>query len=308
LNGSSSRYGTVCIRRAAAVRTLKRPGDWALGDSNRHTMDAILNLAGYIASHPLTRDRKLQAFRRLLRWQIESRLRREVVVPWVEGPRLAARRGMAGATGNIYCGLHEFEDMAFVLHFLRPGDLFADVGANIGSYTVLAYAVRKARSFVFEPDPITFAASSRNIALNQLDNLVRRRGCALGSRQGSVEFTVGLDTVNHVAGVTDRATRTVALDTLDRACGNERPSLIKLDVEGLKARFSVVRPKLCDDRNSTPLSQRTGRRAWSMFSMTWALPSKVMIRLHGSCGPSRAAPGAITRSLCGTRLSCNTEC
>ena len=110
-------------------------------------MDAILNLAGYIAGHPLTRDRKLRAFSRLLRWQVESRLRHEVIVPWVEGTRLAARRGMAGATGNIYCGLHEFEDMAFVLHFLRPGDFFADVGANIGSYTVLASGVCKARTW-----------------------------------------------------------------------------------------------------------------------------------------------------------------
>src|ERR1700687_3946356 len=101
-------------------------------------MDAILNLAGFIASHPLTRDRKLRAFSRLVRWQVESRLWGEMVVPWVEGTRLAARRGMAGATGNIYCGLHEFEDMAFLLHFLRSDDVFADVGANIGSYTILA--------------------------------------------------------------------------------------------------------------------------------------------------------------------------
>jgi hypothetical protein len=34
--------------------------------------------------------------------------------------------GLTGATGNIYCGLHEFEDMAFLLHFLRPRDLSAD--------------------------------------------------------------------------------------------------------------------------------------------------------------------------------------
>jgi hypothetical protein len=40
----------------------------------------------------------------------------------------------------IYCGLHEFTDMAFSLHFLSPEDLFVDVGADIGSYTVLASA------------------------------------------------------------------------------------------------------------------------------------------------------------------------
>jgi hypothetical protein len=40
---------------------------------------------------------------------------------------------MTGATQNLYCELHEYNDMAFLLHFLREEDSFADVGANIGS-------------------------------------------------------------------------------------------------------------------------------------------------------------------------------
>jgi hypothetical protein len=51
--------------------------------------------------------------------------------------RIAAMRVVSTvewiATGNLYVGLHEFEEMAFLLHFLRRGDLFADVGANVGS-------------------------------------------------------------------------------------------------------------------------------------------------------------------------------
>jgi hypothetical protein len=47
--------------------------------------------------------------------------------------RLAAGREMTRATGNIYCGLHEFADIGFVLHLLRAGDLSVDVGANIDS-------------------------------------------------------------------------------------------------------------------------------------------------------------------------------
>ena len=42
---------------------------------------------------------------------------------WIKGSKLIVRNGMTGATGNIYCGLHEFADMGFVLHLLRPGDL-----------------------------------------------------------------------------------------------------------------------------------------------------------------------------------------
>ena len=57
---------------------------------------------------------------------------------------------MTGATGNIYAGLHEFVDMAFCLHLLRSGDLFVDVGANIGSYTVLASKVAGANSVTLE--------------------------------------------------------------------------------------------------------------------------------------------------------------
>ena len=69
---------------------------------------------------------------------------------------LIANAGMAGATGNIYVGLREFEDMAFLLHLLRPDDLFVDVGANIGSFTVLASGAVGARSLAIEPIERTF--------------------------------------------------------------------------------------------------------------------------------------------------------
>lgn len=204
------------------------------GRANRS--DAVIaNTLNFIVNHPMTREKKLRAFGRLIRWQLASRLRREVVVPWVEGTRLAVRRGMTGATGNIYCGLHEFEDMAFLLHFMRPEDAFADIGANIGSYTVLASGVRRARTIAFEPDPVTFAALERNIALNGLKSLVQSRETALGAEQGKVAFTIDLDTMNRVAHDGAGSTRTVSLDTLDHALSDERPSLIKLDVEGFES-------------------------------------------------------------------------
>jgi hypothetical protein len=49
--------------------------------------------------------------------------------------------GMTGATQNIYVGLQEFVDIMLTLHFLRKGDLFLDMGANVGSYTILASGV-----------------------------------------------------------------------------------------------------------------------------------------------------------------------
>src|SRR5436309_14446309 len=95
-------------------------------------------IARFLCNHPLTRDHRTAAFLRLCRWQIESRFRREIIAPWICGSRLAARRGMKGATGNIYAGLHEFVDMAFALQFLQPDDLFMVVGETMASYPVLA--------------------------------------------------------------------------------------------------------------------------------------------------------------------------
>lgn len=99
----------------------------------------LFNLLTFVWNHPLNRGARLAAIGRVLRWQIASRLMPgPIALPFVNGTYLFATRGMTGATGNWYCGLHEYEDMSFVMHSLRSGDLFVDVGANIGSYSILA--------------------------------------------------------------------------------------------------------------------------------------------------------------------------
>lgn len=189
----------------------------------------------FIANHPLTRDRRLAGFARFAKWQIQSRLHREVEVNWIEGAKLVASNGMTGATGNIYCGLHEFADMAFLLHLLRPDDLFVDVGANIGSYTVLASAVVGAQSIAAEPDPQTMLALRRNIMVNGIAARARTIEAAIGREAGRTRFTVGLDTMNHVASDSDPQTREVPVQTLDEVLKGLSPTLIKLDVERFEA-------------------------------------------------------------------------
>ena len=195
----------------------------------------LQQIARFLSNHPLTRDHRAAGFARLCRWQIASRLRREVIAPWVGGMQLAARRGMTGATGNIYAGLHEFADMAFTLHFLRPNDLFLDVGANIGSYTLLASGVCKARAISFEPDPETMALLRRNIDLNGLHGRVVLEQAAVGAEEGEVELTTGLDTCNHVTKRNEGRTRKVLMRTLDSIAALTPPIMIKVDVEGYEA-------------------------------------------------------------------------
>ena len=129
--------------------------------------------------------------------------------------------------------------MMVLLHFLREGDLFLDIGANVGSYTVLSSGVCRANTFAFEPDPGTLQHLKRNIAINRLDALVTVFECALGAEQGEASFTVGLDTVNKIAVGGDKDVRIVRLERLDAVVAGSQPIMIKADVEG--AEESVLR-------------------------------------------------------------------
>ena len=188
----------------------------------------LLNTLSFIADHPLTRSDKLGALTRFARWQIGSRLMPgAIVVDFIDDTKLVVTPGMTGATGNIYCGLHEYEDMAFALHVLRPGDLFVDVGANVGSYTVLAGAAG-ADVLAFEPGE-RFTDLQRNVAINGMNAELRNQ--AVGAEAGTLRFTVGLDSINRAA-LDDEPFVEVPVVPLDEAVGERVPVLIKVDVEG----------------------------------------------------------------------------
>lgn len=189
-----------------------------------------------LLSHPLNRHRKVAALTRYIRWQVGSRiLPGSVAIPFVNGSQLLVAPGMAGATGNVYCGLHEFEEMAFVLHALQPGDLFFDVGANIGSYSVLA-ASRGARVVGFEPIPSAYERFRDNIAINKFEGLISPRNQGVGERAATLRFTAGLDTVNHVATQIDTSdlieVEIICLDSLMQE--TDGPTIMKIDVEGFE--------------------------------------------------------------------------
>ena len=171
---------------------------------------------------------------RVAKWQIAARLfAGPIAVPFVEKSMLFSQRGMTGATGNWYCGLHEFSEMSFVLHLIRPGEHFADIGANIGSYTVLAAGGAGARVTAVEPIPTTFAHLERNIVLNRLTEQTRICRLGLSDCNGSLKFSLELDTVNHVLSAGEVLPSVdVPVVQLDELVGDDVPLLIKIDVEG----------------------------------------------------------------------------
>ncbi|HVN92298.1 MAG TPA: FkbM family methyltransferase [Terracidiphilus sp.] len=162
---------------------------------------------------------------------MRSRLHQEIEFNWIGGQRLLLRHGMSGATGNVYVGLQEFFDMMVPLHLLRPGDLFLDIGANVGAYTILASGVCRANTHAFEPDPNTFRRLKKNVAINKLDGVVEAHNSAVGATGGEVAFTVGRDTANRIATEGDSDTRRVRMECLDAIFPGDAPIMMKLDAE-----------------------------------------------------------------------------
>lgn len=192
----------------------------------------------FIYHHPLNKGRRFAAFARWARWQVGSRLvPGAIAVTFVNDVQILVEPGMTGATGNVYAGLHEFQDMSFVLHSLRPGDLFVDVGANIGSYTLLAGGAAGAECMAIEPISSSFIRLERNVALNGLLPRVTPLNVAIGHEEGKIRFTTGLDTENHALDEKEAETcdtQEVRITTLDNVVGDLKPTLIKIDVEGFE--------------------------------------------------------------------------
>jgi FkbM family methyltransferase len=199
----------------------------------------LLSTLAFIARHPLNKGRKAQALANYFKWQIGSRLvPGQVIYKWINGSRIIICPGETGVTGNLYCCLHDFADMGYLLHVLTPDDVFVDVGANVGSYTILACAAKGAKGICFEPVPSTFERLMDNLRINNLVQRVEARNIGLSDREGDLVFTSGEDTTNHIVAGDEQATNVVQVKVLplDAILEGVTPSLLKIDVEGFEMR------------------------------------------------------------------------
>jgi FkbM family methyltransferase len=200
----------------------------------------VYSTLNYILKHPMNKGRDksghdvvdvrlaLSALCRYVGWQVRSRLTDYVIVPFVNDTRLLVANGMSGATGNIYCGLNDFEEMGFVLHALRKGDLFYDIGANVGAYTVLAGATG-AEVWAFEPNPESFWMLRRNRDLNE-SMATHVFGVALGAKKGRA-FIADEGVCSHVRSYGHIQTDVKPLDDFITTKPHDL-AILKIDVEG----------------------------------------------------------------------------
>ena len=148
---------------------------------------------------------------------------------------------LENASGNYWSGTNELPVQAALTRFLRPGDVFYDIGSNIGFFSLIAARLvgPSGKVIAIEPVPRNAAVIRRNMQRNGFDQ-VQVLEMALGAEPG----IAALHVTRHPGGATLSTTEVppdatgticVAVKTLDELTLTEKlsaPRLVKIDVEG----------------------------------------------------------------------------
>ncbi len=220
----------------------------------------------------------MAAERRAMTWHWRTRDGAGVgAIVTVDGrTRMVARPHQFSAVWTIYDGVHEWEELQFCLRYLRPGDHFVDVGANVGVFsTLVGTRIPSVRITAVEPFPPVREDLLANLALNDLTvNVV---DAAVNDAPGEATFEVlGRDVLNRLApdggdgadadqgagagegdgdgdGDGEKGRITVPVTTLDELVGEDPPALIKIDVEGSELRVMQGARRLLSDPGTAPV-------------------------------------------------------
>lgn len=153
-------------------------------------------------------------------------------LPILSGPLAGKRWLSTSGTHGCWLGTYEAPLQRLLADALRPGDVFYDIGANVGFFSLLAsQRVGAGRVIAFEPLPANLELLRRNLALNGADN-VSIVDAAVADTSGRARFTVGGSASQGALADEGIEVAVVALDELDLP----PPTVMKIDVEGAESR------------------------------------------------------------------------
>lgn len=155
------------------------------------------------------------------------------------------------AIRHMYCGDYESQTIKIMKRFLHRGDIFIDIGANIGYLSAVAAGLVGINGQVhcFEPAPKQFSRL-RNIVLLNKEYNIKVNQFALGEESGTAKLSItnlaniGWNTI--VPGFMSQETTKESVDVFirrfdDYAYKNslKKVSLVKIDTEGFE--FPVLK-------------------------------------------------------------------
>lgn len=138
-------------------------------------------------------------------------------------------------------GTYEMPVQEVLAQYLKPKDIFYDIGANVGFFTVVAAKLVGAsgKVYAFEPEPVNVATLRHNIQINKFSHVTAIEK-AVSRTTGQEELllsdycgghtlaTIGLQAGSRQAIAIDA----ISIDDLVKLKEIEPPTFVKIDVEG----------------------------------------------------------------------------
>ena len=185
-------------------------------------------------------------FGKVFLWRVINRLNSRLGVELVATARWGGRflcslRDLVQSR-IYYTGVWEPSLTEFIRRRMGPGDVFVDIGANVGYFTVLAARLVGAagRVIAIEASPRIHARLVDNVRRNDLSNVITHN-CAVSDVPGKAElFAAGETNVGHtslIAGEGGVSEGLVEMQPIDRILTNDelhQAKMIKIDVEGFE--------------------------------------------------------------------------
>ncbi|MGB7441311.1 MAG: FkbM family methyltransferase [Coleofasciculaceae cyanobacterium] len=196
-----------------------------------------LKTFGYIWTHPNCQYHKLQSVLKFFGWQLYKRLTHHFLdIQLVPSVKLRCHPDSYSAAAVLYCGLYDYDEMNFLLRYLRAEDSFLDIGANVGVYTLLAASkIQSGSIYSFEVLPKNYTRLQENLKINKFDQ-VKTYEIAVSDQPGTVSLNLAEgDSMPFITHTSANNTITVTTDTLDNLLQNQpldNLTLAKMDIEG----------------------------------------------------------------------------
>jgi FkbM family methyltransferase len=178
-------------------------------------------------------------------WRIENYIRNhtpdcKLIVSTVHGFKMELETKDFIQSAIYVHGDWEPEIGTVIRRRLREGDVFVDVGANCGFFSLLAARLvgRRGRVLAIEPNPESADAIERNAVLNGINNIEVIRK-AVGQNDSMLDLYVPANSNSGGASLVAREPSMKVihvvvepLDTILAKSGCPTPQLIKIDAEG----------------------------------------------------------------------------
>ncbi|MFZ1721705.1 MAG: FkbM family methyltransferase [Microgenomates group bacterium] len=191
-----------------------------------------------LLNHPLNSNRKIKTFARIVWWKFNQLfLNIPAIIEMAPGAKLICYPQSSYGSFVVYANFPEYNEMRFIQNFVKDGDIVLDVGANIGSISILAASRgEKVRVFAFEPTEKIIPLVKENIGVNGFEERIKIYQTAVSHKNGFLQFTIENESeINHLTSKrhnSSTSVKSLRLDTFVKRTNISRIDLLKIDVEG----------------------------------------------------------------------------